>query len=188
MKKFFTVLFLILFLTAPYAMSATIASVTLPDKYKVDDYFLLLNGTALRKKFIIKVYAGGFYTPFEISEVDKAINSEIPKAIRMHFIYDSVSGDKIQEAYTDVYEKDGFDYKQSEEAQNFLKLFSFEIKKDDTLDLVFPGNGDMRVIYNSKLLGSINSEVLCNATLKAYFGANSIPGLKEGFLGLEQQN
>ncbi len=104
----------------------------------------------------------------------------------MHFIHKSVSGDKIQKGYTDVYEKDGFDYKKSEAAQNFLKLFSFEIKKDDTLDLIFTDNGDMRVVYNSKLIGTVNSKTLCSATLKAYFGANSIPGLKDGLLGLEQ--
>jgi hypothetical protein len=187
MKKIFTFILLILFLTAPYAMSATIANVTLPDTYKVDDYFLMLNGTALRKKFIIKVYAGGFYAPFKITAIDQAINPEIPKAIRMHFIYKSVSGDKIQKAYTDVYEKDGFDYKNSEAAQTFLKLFSFEIKKDDTLDLIFPGNGDIRVVYNSKVVGSVSSEDVCSATLKAYFGVNSIPGLKEGLLGLSDK-
>jgi hypothetical protein len=186
MKKIFTFIFLIILLTATYGMSATVANVTLPDTYKVDDYFLMLNGTALRKKLIIKVYAGGFYTPFKISGVAQAINPEIPKAIRMHFIYKSVSRDKIIKAYTKVYKKDGFDYKNSEAAQTFLKFFSFDVKKDDTLDLVFPGNGDIRVVYNSKVIGSVNSTDLCGATLKAYFGLNSIPGLREGFLGLEK--
>ena len=127
-----------------------------------------------------------FYTPFKISGVDKAIDPVIPKAIRMHFIYDSVPGNKIQKAYTNVYKKDGIDYVKSEAAQKFLSLFSFEIKKDDTLDLVFPGNGDMRIIYNSKPLGTVSSEKLCKATLKAYFGKNSISGLKDGLLGLKQ--
>ncbi|MBW1615311.1 MAG: chalcone isomerase family protein [Deltaproteobacteria bacterium] len=187
MKKIFTFIFTILFLTAPYANSATVANVVLPDTYEVDGYFLDLNGTALRKKLIIKVYAGGFYAPFKITKLEQAINPEIPKAIRMHFIYKSVPGDKIRKIYANVYEKDRFDYKNSETAQTFLNFFSFEIKKGDTLDLVFPGNGDIRVVYNSKVIGSVNSADLCDATLKAYFGANSISGLKEGLLGLSDK-
>ncbi len=182
MKKFSMLAILASLLLASYAMCATVADVMLPDSYEVDGKSLQLNGTALRKKLVIKVYAGAFYTPFKISELEKALSPDIPKVIRMHFIYKKVEGEKIIDGYLKIYKKDGFDYENSEPAKKFFSLFSFDAVEGDTVDLVFPGNSEIGLLYNGKLLGTVKSEELCVATLKAYLGENALKSLREGFL------
>mmetsp|Transcript_20244 Transcript_20244/g.9376 ORF Transcript_20244/g.9376 Transcript_20244/m.9376 type:complete len:185 (-) Transcript_20244:511-1065(-) len=183
MRKIFLTLIIMLVIGVSPAMGANVAGVELPDSYTVNEERLILNGTALRKKLVFKVYAGGFYFPHKVSDVESVYEPDTCKAIRMHFIYKSVTGKKIQDGYIRVYKKDGFDYKNSVTAQQFLNIFSFDIKKDDIIDLVFEGNGKLKVKYNNKVIGTVTSEELCLATLKVYFGKNAIKALKTGFLG-----
>ncbi len=183
-KKILTLIITTLLIGVSYAIGATVGDVVLPDSYTVDGQNLMLNGTAIRKKIFIKVYAGGFYAPKKISTPQEVYDDAMPKVIRMHFIYKSVSGNKIQETYVTTYKKEGYDYN-SDDAQQFLNIFSFEIKKNDIIDLIFHGNDKLEVKYNDKILKTIEAKSIGLPILKAYFGSYALPELRNGFLGLK---
>jgi hypothetical protein len=182
MKRIFTFAIILLLACASSVMGAKVGGVTLPDSYVLNGEKLMLNGTALRKKFFIKVYAGALYSPIKISDAKSAYQSDMSKVIRMHFIYKDVPGEKIKKTYIGIYEKEGFNYKNSSEAQKFLSFFSKGLKTDDIIDLIFSKNGKLQIKYNNRVVKEVNSEELCVATLKAYIGEYALEALRVGFL------
>ena len=98
MKKL-VVIILAVFMMSPTAFAMQVADVTLPDSLMAGGDTLLLNGAGLRKKFIIKVYAGGLYLKQKDTDPVKIIDEDAPMAIRMHFIHDGVSSEKLVDGW-----------------------------------------------------------------------------------------
>ncbi|MBW1969524.1 MAG: chalcone isomerase family protein [Deltaproteobacteria bacterium] len=89
--KRLVVIILAVFMMSPTAVAMDVGKVALPDSLMAGEDALLLNGAGLRKKFIVKVYAGGLYLKQKASDPVKIIDEDTPMAIRMHFIRDGVS-------------------------------------------------------------------------------------------------
>jgi len=124
--------------------AAEIAGVELPDTLPVDGITLKLNGAGLRTKtiFSIKVYAAGLYLGKQTDDGRAVIAADSPMAIRMVFIYDGVSPDKLVDAWNDGFENAGVSASLTEEIRVFNACFSQEAKEGDIYDLVYlPGDG-----------------------------------------------
>jgi hypothetical protein len=74
--------------------------VEFPDSVDVGGQTLQLNGTGLRKKFVIKVYVAGLYVTERSSDPDAIVKADAPKRVRMVFLR-GVSKKQILEAYED---------------------------------------------------------------------------------------
>ena len=68
-------LFMAVLLALPmsFLIAGTLKGITMPDTIMVEDQTLVLNGMALRKKFIFKVYVAGLYLPQKESDAEKIL-------------------------------------------------------------------------------------------------------------------
>ena len=101
------ILLLVLILNCPAAgWAVEIAGVDLPDTLPVNGITLVLNGSGLRTKtiFSIKVYAAGLYLQEKTEDGSAVVAADTPMAIRMVFIYDGVSPEKLVDAWCSLFE------------------------------------------------------------------------------------
>ena len=86
-------------LAAPI-VAGTLAGITLPDKMDVNGQQLVLNGMALRKKVMFKVYVAGLYLPAKEQSGEKILAADGPRCTVMHFLR-GVSAKQVNEAWYD---------------------------------------------------------------------------------------
>jgi len=94
-------------LLLPGALAASLAGVTLPDTAQVGGQTVLLNGLGLREKYFIDVYVGALYLPQKNGNAQAAINQDAAKRITMHFIYDKVTADQLNETWREGFANAG---------------------------------------------------------------------------------
>jgi len=96
---------LVLCVTAPApALAAKISGVDFPDTVEAGGKTLKLNGVGLRKKFIIKVYAGGLYLETPSKDGAAVVAADAPKRVRMVFLRDLTKA-QVMDAYREGFEK-----------------------------------------------------------------------------------
>lgn len=167
------------------AGAGTLAGVNLPDKAEVKGQTLVLNGMALRKKFVIKVYVAGLYLPQKEKGANKILAGDTPHRMVMHFLY-SVNKEQMCEAWNEGLEantpnpsadvKKGF---------NTLCSWMEPIPEGKTLAMTYlPGEGT-QVEINGKVKGTIPGKDVADAILATWIGPKPGPGedFKKGLLG-----
>ena len=88
---------------------------------------------------------------------DTVINADQPMAIRMHFVYDSVSREKLIDAWNDGFQKatGGASTSLAEAIETFNGYFKEALGPGDIVDIVYiPGTGT-RVIIKGEDRGTI---------------------------------
>lgn len=164
------------------ARPARIGGVDLPESLKIDVRECKLAGSGLRSKFFFKVYAAGLYLANPVADLEEAVTSEQPKAILMHFIYDGVSGEKLQEAW-----REGFDANTAspspdleERLERFIGLFTATARKDDLILLAYRPKSGTSVSFNGREVATIPGADFNHALLRVWFGPKPADaGLKE---------
>lgn len=182
MKKLLIVLLAAMLLPSPIS-ALEYAGVSLPDNYQLGGTSLHLNGQGVRKKFFFSIYVGALYTPTQVATSNQVLNPELPKVIRMHFVYDEVSAEKIRKGFEKSIDNNTSEFSKKADAKTFLNLFNFKAVKNDTVDMEFRPNGTLTVLHNGNSIGRIESTTLCQAVLNIYFGPEPIESLKKGMLG-----
>jgi hypothetical protein len=86
------------------AQARKVANVDFADTADVGGQTLKLNGAGIRKKFIIKVYAGGLYLAAPSADAAAIVEADAPRLVRMVFLRD-VSKKQILDAYKEGFEK-----------------------------------------------------------------------------------
>ena len=185
MKKNLLTVLLMLCVVSPVS-ALEIGGVQLPDVVSLDGQNLVLNGGGLRTKFFFKIYAGGLYLIKPMSDAQTIIKADEPMLVRMHFIYDGVSAEKLQEGW-----KDGFALTLPDADDNlkqaitaFVGLFNEEAKENDIYDISWlPGKG-VEIRFNDKLQGEISGLDFKKGLFAIWLGKNPVDDdLKEGMLG-----
>jgi hypothetical protein len=167
------------------AGAATLAGVTLPDKAEVKGQSLPLNGIALRKKFIIKVYVAGLYLAQKEKSAAKILGSDTPRRQVMHFLY-GVSKDQMCDAWNDGLEANT--PKASPEVKKeFTTLCGWMEPINEGKELVLtyvPGEGT-QVEVNGKVKGTLPGKATADAILSTWIGPHPDPGedFKKALLG-----
>ncbi len=186
MKKFIVLILGLLLAIPSYSMR--VGGKNLPDTLKFGDTTLVLNGAGIRKKFWIKVYAGGLYLKAKSHNANQIINADEPMALRLHFIYDGVSAKKMRSAWEDSFEEVlGDNYKKLEnKIKLFESFFNVETHEDDIWDLVYiPGVGT-KVMLNGKQKGVVPGLDFKKALFSIYLSEKTeLPDLREAMLGLD---
>lgn len=85
------------------ARAARISGVDFPDSVDAGGQPLKLNGVGLRKKFIIKVYAGGLYVREPSKDAAAIVAADAPKRVRMVFLR-GVSRQQVMGAFREGFE------------------------------------------------------------------------------------
>ena len=187
MKKIVLVFMLLVFFQAPIALGMEIGGVQLPDVLTLDKAEIQLNGAGLRKKVVIKVYAGGLYLLEKETDPAKIIAADEPMVIRMHFIHSKVSKENLVSAWNEGFANatNGNIAAIEKEIGTFNGYFQEDAKKGDIYDVIYlPGQG-VSVELNGKQKGPIPGLEFKKAVFGIWLGEKPADvKLKKGMVGM----
>jgi len=167
------------------AEAATVASVTLPDSAQVGDQQLVLNGAALRSKYMFKVYVGGLYLPAKQGVASTVLATDETRQMVMHFVR-SVSASQLCEGWQEGLEANVPGADAALKAQ-FDKLCGFmaDVKDGSVITLTYrPGEGTS-IEVDGKARGALEGKPFADALLGTWIGPKPGPGedFKKALLG-----
>lgn len=166
------------------AWGLKIGGKVLPDNMKAGDNELTINGAGLRKKLIIKVYAGALYLPKSCSNAKSIIEADEPMAVKMHFIYKSVAPEKLIEAWNTGFGKSEISNLQ-DEIKTFNSYFTKDAVKNDVYDIIYVPEVGTSVYMNNELKGTIAGLEFKKAVFSIWLGEQTeLPKLKKAMLGM----
>lgn len=173
-----------IFTTSPLT-AGTLKGVTMEDAIEVDGQKLVLNGMALRKKFVFKVYVAGLYLPQKEKDAVKILNADQPRRLVMHWLR-SVGTGKINDAWYEGLEDNTPNHSPELKKQFDTMTGMMEKVKDNDL-IVFtylPGKGT-EVNVKGKVKGTIEGKAFADALFACWIGPEPGPGegFKEDLLG-----
>ena len=172
-------------LAAVNAGAATVAGAKIEDTTSVGGQNLVLNGAALRKKFVVKVYVGALYLPSKQNNAAAILAADAPRRQVMHFLYDVDKG-KMAEAWEEGL-KDNTPNASAEVKTAFKTLSTWmeDMKEGQRIVLTYaPGTGTT-VEVNGKNKGTLGGKAVADAILNTWVGPKPGPGgdFKKGILG-----
>lgn len=178
MKRSLHLLTVTLLLSAA-VWAATLAGVTLADTIDVGGHKLLLNGLALRKKFIFKVYVAGLYLPARQNSPGVILAADEPRVMVMHFLR-SVEAKKINEAWLDGLQSNT-PHAPAELKKQFALLTSWmeNVNEGDQLQFKYTPQQGCEVLVKGRSKGTIPGKAFADALLGCWIGPDPGPG--EGF-------
>ncbi|MCD4797083.1 MAG: chalcone isomerase family protein [Candidatus Cloacimonetes bacterium] len=178
-----TITIVVVFLLTSLLWGLKIGGKVLPDKMKAGENELLLNGAGLRKKLIIKVYAGALYLMQKSSDANAIIEADEPMTVKMHFIYKAVAPEKLIDAWNTGFDKSDIADLQ-EEIKTFNSYFTEDAKKDDVYDIIYVPEEGTSVYMNNELKGTISGLEFKKAVFSIWLGEQTeLPKLKKAMLG-----
>ncbi|HKK01392.1 MAG TPA: chalcone isomerase family protein, partial [Desulfuromonadales bacterium] len=136
-----------LFMTFTSAYGLEFHGLNIPDHFAVDNQTLALNGCGLRTKFFFKIYAGALYTPVKVTQPTQLYRNDLPKVIRMQFIYHRVSASQMRGTYSDDFDDVKPGFSSTSEGQAFLNAFRFDVPEGDVVSLVFHADGALDITH-----------------------------------------
>ncbi len=162
---------------APVADSVrTVNGVSLPLTIDVGGRTLHLNGAALRKKAIFKVYVAALYVATRSNSADAILADDAPRRMEMHFLR-GVDKKKICDAWADGLKDNSPDASAEVQAQ-FTELCSMmdDIKDDQAFVFTYvPGEGTTVSVAGVEK-GKIGDKAFSDAMLKTWIGPKPGPG------------
>lgn len=178
----FTLILLMGFIILP---AREYKGVTMADTIKIAGKTLILNGMALRKKVIIKVYIAGLYLEQKDSDGERVLKSDSIKRMVMHFVR-KVGLKKINNAWREGL-KANTPNATPELKKQFEELCSYmeDEKKGDKLIFTFIPSKGTEIRINEKVKGSIVGKEFARALFSCWIGEKPGPGknFKAGLLG-----
>ena len=167
-------------LPAPADTGRTKNGVTMPETIDIDGRTLHLNGMALRKKFIIKVYVAGLYLSAKSSNPQQILDADAPRQMLMHFISGHGTKSKICGAWNDGLE-DNTPGASAELKQQFTDLCGMmvDIKDGESLVITYMPEIGTKIEIAGTERGVIAGKAFADALLRCWIGPKPGPG--DGF-------
>lgn len=165
----------------------TYNKVTLPGTVQVAGQTLVLNGVALRKKAVFKVYVAGLYLPAKSNNPDAVLADDTHRELVMQFLRD-VGKDKMCEAWDEALEKNTPDASEQLKAE-FVTLCGYmeDIKKEQQFVFTYIAGTGTQIKVNGVLKGTIPGKEFADALFKAWIGPNPGPGtgFRDDLMGIK---
>ena len=185
MKRHSLLCLVLVFLFVAPVLAGTLKGITLPDTLTVDDQTLVLNGMALRKKVIFKVYVAGLYLPAKEKNSETILAADQTRCTVMHFMR-SVDAGKIAEAWLDGLKANTPNHSPELKMQFDVLVKLMEDLKDGE-KLVFtyrPGKGT-EVKVKGIIKGTLGDKAFADALFSCWIGKKPGPGedFKNNLLG-----
>ena len=157
----------------------TMNDVTYARHIQVEGHDLVLNGMALRKKVILKVYVAGLYLPARSSNAEQILAADAPRRIVLQFLR-GVPATRMCGAWDEALANNTPNASAALK-QQFVTLCGYmeDIAKGQQFVFTYlPGQGT-RVDVNGKNKGTLEGKEFADALFKAWLGPKPGPG--EGF-------
>lgn len=185
MKRITAIFFFLLF--AVSAQAREIDGVTLPETLSIDGEKnpLVLNGAGLRTRYMAKIYVAGLYLTQPATTPEAVLESTTTRVMALHLRRDSDS-EQIASALIGSVSKNHSlsEMKPLRDRLDQFKIMMPDIKRNETVYLEFPANGETRVLLNKDLRGTLQGADFQRALLKIWLGAKPVDvDLKRLLLG-----
>ncbi len=184
MQKIVITFFVLLFAVQVYATE--IGGVNFEDSEVVEGKTLNLNGVTIKKALVfVKVYAGAFYAEKKITSAKEAIESERIKQIKLHYLTNKATAEKIQNGFLELMEKANSKEMLEKQKINLEKHLSWltddmEIGYVSTTTYV-PGKG-LTFALNGVEKGTIEDKEYIKMYFTYCFGEKAEKNIREGYL------
>ena len=173
---------------APWAHAVEVAGLTIPERVKVGNAGLVLNGTGIRTRAFFNVYAGALYLPEKKTAAADALAVRGPKRVALHLLRD-LTAEQVGGALNDLgvtmteAERESFKGHMADLKATMESVGAAKEKSIVTLDFV-PGTG-LRIALDGVQKGkTIEGEDFYRALLKLWLGDKPVDrSLKSGMLG-----
>ncbi len=140
-----------------FAWSSACAAEKLPAQIQAGEHRLILNGSGVRTKTFLELYAAGLYLARPNSNSAAIIAADEPMALRIKitsgFVSQSSLVESLEEGFKSTSGGDARNIRQ--EIEQFRECFKEEIKKGDVFDMVYLPQHGVIVNKNGKLKGVI---------------------------------
>ena len=166
-------------------LDTTVNGVTFTSTVTIAGQPLVLNGIALRKKAIFKVYEAGLYVATKSNDASPILAADAPRRMVLGFLRD-VGKDKMCEAWNDAL-KDNTPDASAQLKTDFTTLCGFmaDVKEHEQMVFTYvPGTGS-EIVVAGVVKGTIPGKDFADALLKAWLGPKPGPGdgFKNSILG-----
>jgi hypothetical protein len=177
---------IMLTLSAGWAADRVIAGVGFPEEKTIDGKALKLNGVALRTKFFIKVYAGGFYLENPTNDAEEAINSEQIKHFHLHYLTSKATAEKLQHGFKEAITKAN-PPELVQKYQNEIERYASWLDQDmapgaTSIATYIPGKG-LTLVFKGREQGTIASPEFAKMYFRYNLGEKADKKLRQGYLG-----
>jgi len=180
MRRLSTALLIILLtiILATPSLAAELADVMLPDTQTVAGTPLVLNGIALRGKFVFDVYVAGLYLAEKSSDPEAILDKDAPRMMVMHFLRE-VSAKSINKAWLEGL-ADNTPAATPVLKDKFKQLTGMMTDITDGQAMVFtyaPATGT-EIVVGGRSQGFIEGKDFADAMLATWIGPKTGPGEK----------
>lgn len=186
MKKLLLLLTGVLFVTASIAQTK-VAGVNLPNTETFKNHTITLNGSGVREKLWIDLYAAGLYLSEKSDDAPAILNADKPMALKIHIVSKLISSEKMVDAVNEGFMKSthGNTAPIQEEIDRMLSFFKEDIKKNDIFDLVYlPSEGGVVAYKNGEEKGIVKGMAFKKALFGIWLSDRAADDdLKEDLLG-----
>ncbi|MEF2231058.1 MAG: chalcone isomerase family protein [Pseudodesulfovibrio sp.] len=173
-----------LLLTLP-ASGSEKADVALPDTVAVEGATLVLNGIALREKFVFDVYVAALYLSEKNNNATLILEQDAPRMMVMHFVR-NVDAKSINKAWLDGLAANAPDASAELKAKFAeLCLMMEDIKKGQEMGFAYTPATGTDIMVAGQTRGGIPGKDFADAILATWIGPKPGPGekFKAGLLG-----
>lgn len=168
------------------AQAKQVAGVELPDQFTAQDQSLILNGSGVRTKFFMDIYAAGLYLPEVSNQADNIMSQDKPMALRLHVTSGLLSSQKMESATREGFEKStgGNTAPIQTTIDAFIENFKDEITENDVFDFVYVPTQGVNVYKNGNLKSTIEGADFKKALFGIWLSEDAVQDdLKEALLG-----
>lgn len=181
-------LMVVIFMLVIPLTSAEFKGVKMDDSITVSGKTLVLNGMALRKKYIfVKVYVMGLYIPAKEKSAEKILSSDTERVGIMHWLHSAPTG-KINDGWYDGL-KDNTPGYSKELKKKFDTLASYmeKMKSGERIVFIYIPSKGTEVKVKGKVKGVIEGKDFADALFACWIGKDPGPGngFKEDLLGID---
>ena len=172
--------------TASFLQDASVTAAEFPDRIKVGDSELTLNGRGVRKKSFLSLYTAGIYLKNRTGDADTIINADEAMAIAIEITSGFVSQQKMVAALNEGLQKStgGNTAALKQEIEQFQACFGEDITKSDVFSIAYLPPHGVIVSKNGQQKGVIKGLAFKKALFGIWLGDNPVdPGLKNAMLG-----
>jgi len=167
------------------AWAGSLAGVKMDDEVTVSGQFLVLNGMALRKKLIFKVYVAGLYLPAAESNSEKILATDGPRYLVMEWVRgvdkDAICGGWYEglEANTPNASAD------LKKAFDDLCSFMSEVSAGDRFVFTYLPDQGTTIEVKGQKKGTLPGKAFADALFASWIGPKPGPGeeFKQALLG-----
>lgn len=164
-----------------------IADVAFAGEKTIAGKTLKLNGVALKTKFFIKVFAGGFYLENPTRNAEEAITSEQVKHFHLHYLTSKATAEKLQEGFKEAI-TDANPPELVAKYRKEIDLYASWLDADmapgaTSLATYVPGKG-LTLVFKGEEKGTIADPAFAQMYFRYTLGEKADEDLREGYLGL----